>query len=273
MKTFISDIIPKLARFSQKFDNLTLLTNQHWVVIDEIQNSKYVYIFRSNNDLLVSIDGRVEKGKWEYLGNNSLLIERKNETYLFRHGFFDENILALKVDGKDEYAFLVNENKYNSTIDSIEKVSDFLEKVYLSPKIKKTINEKAKNILEANASEIPYSPEINIVDYDTSKNLDLGSLGYVTYTGKNKNSASSYEISYRVTAVERITSTWQNDYTAFKIIFSDKKVGKLFISGSRKNKYYIVANSYKYYYKTISYAINALHYFLCYNKLLDEGSD
>ena len=68
MKTYIADIIPKLQRFSQKLDNLTLLTNQHWVVLDELESSKTVFIFRSNNELLISRNGKVEKAKWEYLG-------------------------------------------------------------------------------------------------------------------------------------------------------------------------------------------------------------
>jgi len=131
MKTYITDIIPKIKRFSERLDNLTLLTNQHWVVIDELKNSKYVYIFRSNYELLISQNGKIEKGKWEYLGNNSLLIEKKDESYLFRHGFFDANILALKVDGKDEFVFLVNENKYGGDLNSIDKVLDFLESKYL----------------------------------------------------------------------------------------------------------------------------------------------
>lgn len=131
MKTYLADIIPKIKRYSEKLDNLTLLTNQHWVVLDELRNSKFVYIFRSNYELLISQNGKVEKGKWEYLGNNSLLIERKDESYLFRHGFFDSNILALKVDGKDEFAFLVNENNYGGDLNSIEKVLDFLERKYL----------------------------------------------------------------------------------------------------------------------------------------------
>jgi hypothetical protein len=40
MKTFISDIFPKIQRHSDKLDNLTLLTNQHWVSIDDILNTK-----------------------------------------------------------------------------------------------------------------------------------------------------------------------------------------------------------------------------------------
>jgi hypothetical protein len=131
MRTYISDIIPKIQRFSQKLDNLTLLTNQHWVVVDEIGSSKNVYIFRTNNDLLISQNGKVEKAKWEYLGNNSLLIERKEDSYLFKHGFFDENILALKLDSKEEYAFLINETKYDGELNSIDRIIEFLTKTYI----------------------------------------------------------------------------------------------------------------------------------------------
>ena len=76
--------------------------------MDEIDKTKNVYIFRKNNELLISSNGEVEKGRWEYLGNNSLLIDKKDKSYLFKHGFFDENVLALKIDGREEYAFLVN---------------------------------------------------------------------------------------------------------------------------------------------------------------------
>ncbi len=149
MTTFFSDLIPKLQRFSQKLDNLTLLTNQHWVVIDDISNNKNVYIFRANNDLLISQNGKVEKAKWEYLGNNSLLIDKKDESYLFKHGFFDENILALKVDSKDEYAFLINENKYDGELNSLEKVIDFLTKKYLEPQLRQTIEDTTGIVLKS----------------------------------------------------------------------------------------------------------------------------
>lgn len=73
MKTFVADIIPQIQRFSQKLDNLTLLTNQNWVVLDQFTQSKTVYIFRSNGDLLIAVNGKVEKARWEYLGQNSML--------------------------------------------------------------------------------------------------------------------------------------------------------------------------------------------------------
>ncbi len=131
MRTYLTDIIPKIQRFSRKLDELTLLTNQHWVLIDELTNTKNVYIFRNTGDLLISKNGKVEKAKWEYLGNQSLLIDTQEGSYLFKHGFFDPNIIALKLDSKEEYALFVNENHYQGEINSFEKLIDFLQKQYL----------------------------------------------------------------------------------------------------------------------------------------------
>lgn len=147
MKTFLADIFPKIQRFSSKLDNLTMLTNQHWVSIDEILSTKTVYIFRTNNELLISKNGKVEKAKWEYLGNKSLLIDMDTDSYLFKHGFFDENVLALKVDSSEEYAVFVNENRYEGELNSIDKVLDFLNRKYLEPSIKKTIEVSTGEIL------------------------------------------------------------------------------------------------------------------------------
>ena len=130
MKTYIADIIPRLSKFSKQLDNLTLLTEQHWVALDIISRQKRVYIFRRNNELLVSTGGQVERGKWEFIGKNSLLLDIDNAAYLLRHGFFDENILALKVDSKEEYAIFVNESKFDRELNSIQAINDFLQEKY-----------------------------------------------------------------------------------------------------------------------------------------------
>jgi hypothetical protein len=154
MKTFIADIIPKIQRYSKNLDNLTLLTNQHWVVIDEIRKSKNVYIFRNNKELLISQNGKVDKVKWEYLGHNSLLIENDENIYLFKLGFFDENILALKIDGKEEYAFLINENKFDGELNSIERVNDFLNLNYVALDFNRNIQNAADIPEESNTQQI-----------------------------------------------------------------------------------------------------------------------
>ena len=167
MKTFFSDIFPKLQRFSQKLENLTLLTNQHWVSIDNIIANKTVYIFRSNSELLISTNGKVEKAKWEYLGNKSLLIDKTEESFLFKHGFFDENILALKVDSSDEYAVFVNENNYGGDLNSIQKVFDFLREKYLEPSLKTHVESATGQRFENNYS----TKKSKFVQYHTDKGI------------------------------------------------------------------------------------------------------
>ena len=105
MNTYLADIIPKIQRFSQRLDDLTKLTNQHWVSLGDITQTKRVFIFRANNQLIISDNGLVEKGSWEYLGNQSLLLDTKNESYLLKHGFFDENVIALKLTARTVMRF------------------------------------------------------------------------------------------------------------------------------------------------------------------------
>lgn len=161
----MTDIFHKIQRYSEKLDNITLLTNQHWVSIDNILTNKTVYIFRTNNELIVSTNGKVEKERWEYIGNKSLLIDNKKESYLFKHGFFDENILALKVDSSEEYAVFVNENNYDGELNSIDKVLDFLNRKYLDPLIKSRIENNTGQVI--NPSK--YNKEIKFIKYKTDK--------------------------------------------------------------------------------------------------------
>ena len=42
---------------SKNNDELTLLTNKPWVLIDKNSNIKTIYVFRGNEDLLISTNG------------------------------------------------------------------------------------------------------------------------------------------------------------------------------------------------------------------------
>ncbi len=146
MKTYLSNIIPRVKRYSEKLDNMALLMNNHWNVLDEESDRRMVYIFRENKQLLISNNGRVTKANWEYLGNNSLLIENNQDSYLFNLGFFDKNILALKVDSKNEYAFLINENKIGEVINTIERVNNYLVNRYIQNVSKSKTKENKQEI-------------------------------------------------------------------------------------------------------------------------------
>ena len=203
MKTYISDIIPRIKQFSKKIDNLTLLTNQHWVVLDEISENKNVYIFRSNNELLISTNGKVEKAKWEYLGNDSLLIDKKEESYLFKHGFFDENILALKIDSKEEYVFLINENKYDGELNSLEKVIDFLSRKYIESPFTKDKNidgnnyEKGNQPLEEDKIKyVIFNTDKGIVKVEQDKLYKNPLKGSKVYLGSKLATSGKYKVGH-----------------------------------------------------------------------------
>jgi len=142
MKTYLSEIIPKIKRYSEKLDNIALLTGQHWVMLDDIDNNKKVFIFRNSNELLISVNGRVTKGKWELLGGNTILIDFNNNSFLYKHGFFDENVLAIKIDGVNEYSFLINETKFEGELNTLENITLFLKDKYITSENPKLFSRK-----------------------------------------------------------------------------------------------------------------------------------
>ena len=131
MKKYFDDLIPKIQRYSKRLDDLTLLTNQHWVFIGDVEKTKQVFIFRSNNELLISENGIVEIGSWDYLGNQSLIIKTNKANYLLKYCFFDENIIALKPDSTNGYIFFINESKHNNELNTQAEVLNFLKKKYI----------------------------------------------------------------------------------------------------------------------------------------------
>lgn len=144
MLTFLKDIIPKISRYSKKLDDVTTLTNQHWVYVNRNATSKVVFIFRSNSDLLISVNGKVEKGKWTYLGNDYLLVERPNESHLYKHGFFDDTVLALKVDGTLDFAVFINETKIGKELNTLENILNYLDNRYIKYIFQKNVEQNVE---------------------------------------------------------------------------------------------------------------------------------
>lgn len=130
MQTYLLDIIPRLARFSKKLDDITLLTSKHWVILNETTQSKSTYIFRNNKELIVSENGIVVHGTWDYLGFNKILLRFNNNSFLFQHGFLENDILALQLDGMNKYAIFINEGR--SDLNTLKKIDSHLNRKYLS---------------------------------------------------------------------------------------------------------------------------------------------
>jgi hypothetical protein len=206
MVTYIASIISQIQHFSKNLDDIALLTNQHWVSLGEIDQAKKVYIFDKNGSLDIYENGyEVDSGTWKF-GNQSLKLKLKNEGYLLKHGFFDENVIALKLDSTDGYTFFINETKYNGELNNIGDIIQFLDDKYLSKGSKG-------------------SPNIRF-----GKKDKLGNIIIPNY------SAGQY--------VEH--SQWfESDFYTSVISFEDNVIGTLFKRKS-DNKYYFHHNGIKY---------------------------
>ena len=175
METNLSVLIPRVSKLSHKFDNTSLILSHHWVLIDEINSKKKLYIFRKNKELLISKDGKVDTASWRYLGKNTLLIEQEKVKKLYKHGFFDQNLIAIKTDVEGNYSFFVNEEKFDLGLNSENKIAKYLNKNYLNNTIKnKVTRRKRKSIRNKKNSgfynyNFNYNYEYNVIDKINNK--------------------------------------------------------------------------------------------------------
>lgn len=159
MINFFSEIISKIQETSLRLDEFKKFTNNHWVLLGNNNELKQMFIFRTNNELLISENGLIRKGKWELISHQSLLIEAQNMTHLLRHGYLDNNMMALKLDNTQTYTIFISENLFNEGIDTIEKLAEFLLKKH-SPTTKKTPNSTFFKIKNQKTSKNIWGKEI-----------------------------------------------------------------------------------------------------------------
>ena len=114
MKFFLFDAINRYKRWSESLDIGTILCNKSWQVFND-SGDKEIYIFQSDGSLIMSINGRVVNGTWSYIpANHSLVINGAGQSYMLHPAFMDDVVLALNVDGTQDYAFMIDENNAES---------------------------------------------------------------------------------------------------------------------------------------------------------------
>jgi len=111
MKTYLKSILPQLKNYSLTLDKTSILIDKPWALIDEEYELQKL-IFKKNKELILSKNGQVSIGKWDYFPQaKSLLIDRNTDMILCNEQFIDEGIMILKLDGTENRFFvLANEN-------------------------------------------------------------------------------------------------------------------------------------------------------------------
>ena len=102
------------------------LINKNWVLLRNSEGHRQVYIFQKDQTLLISQAGEVDKGRWEEVGDNSILIEVDNKSTLYKPTHKTEHLLILKVDGKEEYLHFVDEKLYEKGYKTTDKINELI---------------------------------------------------------------------------------------------------------------------------------------------------
>ena len=111
MNDLLKYFVKSLAVSTVSLKKKGILIEKPWALIDddgEIQK----LIFKRDKGLVLSKNGKVTEGSWDYYPEaKALLIDRVNDKLLLKEQFIDDNVLILKKDGTDNDFFaLANEN-------------------------------------------------------------------------------------------------------------------------------------------------------------------
>ena len=100
-----------MQKFSASLNKASILIDKPWAMIDE-EFEMQKLIFKRNKELILSKNGQVQIGKWDYFPEaKSLLIDRNVDKLLYNEAFIDKGVMILRLDGTDNRFFmLANEN-------------------------------------------------------------------------------------------------------------------------------------------------------------------
>jgi len=188
MIDYIATLLPRIQQFSKGLNDTAIFADVPWAFIDE-DGDKVTYIFRRNNELLVSKKGDVTTGHWEYLPvMQSLLIEHAGRKRMYNQGFVDNVVMALRKDGTEELFLLANQQ----VLGDLNAVG-YLEKKANAAKIAggigikgSRVNLELKNPTRLISIEVPdyanmYTEQNQV--FDGLTNLPLQDDTYTTITG------------------------------------------------------------------------------------------
>ena len=127
MKTYILDSINRLKRLGENLDAKTILCNKSWQIFNDT-GEKELYIFQENGDILLSTNGIVSQGKWQYISaNKSLLISVKDKSYMLHPSFSINNIMAMNLDGTESYMLMIEEQSLLALqVKTLEDLNNYL---------------------------------------------------------------------------------------------------------------------------------------------------
>jgi len=133
MATYLQSLVQRLKQHSKSLADTAGFIEIPWAFIDDT-GTRVTYIFRRQGDILVSRQGDVTRGNWEYLPQiQSLLIQAQGKAHIYNQALLlDSSIMVLRKDDTEELFALANPAKI-ADLDILGYLESFEQKAIKSP--------------------------------------------------------------------------------------------------------------------------------------------
>ena len=153
MKTFLLSKVKRLKKYSQELDAKAVLYDKSWEVFNET-GDKELMIFRPTQELLISRNGILQKGKWELLDIANIIIDVGEVSYLLNASYIEDEFLALRLDGTERYMVMIEADmKKRFSLNSIKSIEGYLDKRYKKIEAEKEAKKQEQKRLEERREE------------------------------------------------------------------------------------------------------------------------
>ena len=117
-KSVIENNITKVKKIAEQNIIKSYITNYNWLLVNENEDN-IIYTFLTNNELLITKNGIVEKGNYELIvDNNSILITKNNTIEHYNIVNQKNDFLIIQLLSTDKLLIFANQTKYKDYLKS-----------------------------------------------------------------------------------------------------------------------------------------------------------
>lgn len=201
MNDLIKYFVKSLASSTLTLKKKGILIDKPWAFLDE-EGEIQKLIFKKDNGLILSKNGKVMEGSWDYFPEaRALFINRGKDKLLLKEQFIDENVLILKKDGTDnDFYALANENS----------VPDYNIPKYLNSLKCKQFSILERKLLNGNYLQIYEASNLRYLNEFSRHSIELLDESYNSVEAPDGSYITDNKLYTYIIANNRISSIKQN---------------------------------------------------------------
>lgn len=171
MIDYLNNLITRLKQKSSSIDKIEAFIEKPWILINETGNYEK-YLFRRNNDLIISRNGSVIKAKWEYLSfDKSILIDFDSYSILLSQGLIINGVMILIMEGTNKFFPFINP-EIVPDLDLIKYLQEFEKNSFQS----------SNNTIESSSNKLfkkTYNKGTKITIFQVTQNINPGDSAFL----------------------------------------------------------------------------------------------